>query len=352
MTKKTALVKLRHSDVLKRVSITSNDKPEIIRSVTEKWQKIISLISRLMSVPTALIMRVTEEDLQVFLRSNNNENPYQEGCADSLGKGLYCETVIGTNRELLVANSQDEIVWEDNPDVEFGMVSYFGLPIQWPDAETFGTICVLDSKENPYNETFMELMNEFRLSIEKDLELLVNRDMLKVLAERDMLTSLFNRRKMSETLALEFGRSIRYRTSFSIALIDLDDFKQVNDIYGHDVGDQVIEDFSRTLCSRIRSVDTLGRWGGDEFLLICPNTDCQGVTSLLGGIRTFIEDSTRSIAVEVDFSFGIAEFRVTDQSPDDLFKRADEDLYLAKARKISSSASSSTSADAAVNDPR
>ncbi len=184
-------------------------------------------------------MRITEGKIECFLKSQNKDNPYPDGGSDILGHGLYCETVIGTDRELLVSNALKDPVWVDNPDVELGMISYYGLPIQWPDNEFFGTICVLDNETNPYNETFRELMHEFKLSMEKDLDLLVNQEMLKKMAERDMLTSLFNRRKISETLTLEHDRSMRYKTPFTIALLDLDKFKHVNDTYGHDVGDKV-----------------------------------------------------------------------------------------------------------------
>lgn len=210
------------------------------------------------------------------------------------------------------------------------MISYYGLPIQWPDKENYGTICVLDNKTNQYNESFKELMQEFKLSMEKDLELLVSQERLKNLAERDMLTSIFNRRKTAEILTLEHARSNRYKTPLAIAVIDLDKFKQVNDKYGHDVGDKVLKIFSGAVSARIRNVDIFGRWGGDEFLLICPNTDSTGVALLLEYIYELVVKEIQKTAVEVGFSYGIAEFKSIDTGPDDLFKRADEALYKAK----------------------
>lgn len=167
-----ANVLLRKEKILKSVSITSLDKPEISQVIIEKWQNIIDLIAKIMNVPSGLIMQITEDSMQVFLKSRNPENPYKEKTNDKLGHGLYCETVIGTNAELLIDNALNHKDWHDNPDVKLNMTSYCGLPIQWPDESFFGTICVLDNKENAYTDNFRELIMEFKHSIEKDLELI------------------------------------------------------------------------------------------------------------------------------------------------------------------------------------
>lgn len=333
MAKKTASVRIRRPSIFRAVSITSDEKPEIIEVITEKWQKIISLIARILDVPAALIMQIDDKKIKVYLKSKNAENPYQEGSTDELGKGLYCETVIGTNRELLVANALEDEVWDKNPDIKLGMISYLGLPIQWPDAEIFGTICVLDCKHNPYNETYQELITEFKLSIEKDLELLMKQEMLKSLADRDILTSLLNRRRVSEVLQSEYERSVRYKTPLTIALIDLDELKKINDHHGHDIGDVALLGFSEVLSSRIRTTDIFGRWGGDEFLLICPGTDRDGLIFLLKDIGEQVDVKIGDKNITVSFSCGIAEWEEVDRDVMELFKRADKELYKEKTLK-------------------
>jgi hypothetical protein len=151
--KRKANVFLRKEQVTKSVNITNPDKPAITETVVKKWQKIIDLIARILGVPSGLIMQVTEDSMRVFLKSSNVENPYEKGGSDKLGHGLYCETVIGTNAELVVDNALNYPEWKENPDVKLCMVSYYGVPIQWPDKEFFGTICVLDNKENAYTIT-------------------------------------------------------------------------------------------------------------------------------------------------------------------------------------------------------
>lgn len=168
---RSATVFLREEKRDKTVRITGLDKPQISSAIEEKWQRIINLIARILNVPSGLIMEITEDSMSVFLKSNNGQNPYKNGGCDNLGKGLYCETVIGANSEFLVENARPCSSWKGNPDVKLNMISYYGLPIRWPDGEFFGTICVLDDKRNSYDETFKELIIEFRSSIEKDLEI-------------------------------------------------------------------------------------------------------------------------------------------------------------------------------------
>jgi len=145
---------LRQEQITKNVIISNIEKPQIEEGVIKKWQKIINLTAKILDVPSGLIMQITEDSMRVFLKSKNIDNPYQEGASDSLGSGLYCETVIGNNADLLVDNALKYEEWKDNPDVKLNMISYYGLPIQWPDNDFFGTICVLDNKENSYSDTF------------------------------------------------------------------------------------------------------------------------------------------------------------------------------------------------------
>ncbi|MDN3695754.1 MULTISPECIES: bifunctional diguanylate cyclase/phosphodiesterase [Vibrio] len=133
------------------------------------WQNIVDLLAEIISVPSALIMRVHPKHIEVFCRSNSPENPYLTGDSESLGKGLYCETVINSNSELLVPNALKDDKWKSNPDIALGMISYCGIPLNWPNGDAFGTICVLDSKENHYSPMYRELLESFRISIESQL---------------------------------------------------------------------------------------------------------------------------------------------------------------------------------------
>lgn len=152
------------------MSKLNTDNMVIPDEMSSGWQVIVNLLAEIVDVPAALIMRVHKKHIEVFTANNNHTHPYQIGDAESLGKGLYCETVINESRQLLVANAAKDPDWCNNPDMRFGLVAYCGLPLRWPNGKTFGTICVLDSKENPFNDTYQQLLMSFRNSIEAQLE--------------------------------------------------------------------------------------------------------------------------------------------------------------------------------------
>lgn len=133
------------------------------------WQEIVNLLAEIVAVPAALIMRIHQEHIEVFSVNNNHTHPYQVGDTERLGHGLYCETVVSNKQQLLVTNAKEDRQWCANPDIKLGMIAYCGLPLQWPNGDVFGTICVLDDKENPFNSTYQKLLASFRDSIEAQL---------------------------------------------------------------------------------------------------------------------------------------------------------------------------------------
>lgn len=148
-------------------------KFEIPEDALKKWQDIVDIIAELIGIPSALIMRIVEYDIEVFVSSQSAGNPYHPGDHEHfLGSGLYCETVINTNEKLLVPNALVDKKWKNNPDIKLNMISYLGYPIVLPDKTTFGTICVLDNKENAYSETYESLLRNFRDIIQYQLELM------------------------------------------------------------------------------------------------------------------------------------------------------------------------------------
>ncbi|CAH1543003.1 GGDEF family protein [Vibrio rotiferianus] len=142
---------------------------EIPKSMRKSWQNIANLLARIADVPTTLIMRVHPEHIEVNTSSETPGNPYRVGDKEELGHGLYCEHVIENKRELNVPNALLDEQWQDNPDIKLGMISYCGLPLYWPNGETFGTICMLDTQENQYSDTYRELLSTFKESIEAQL---------------------------------------------------------------------------------------------------------------------------------------------------------------------------------------
>ncbi|MBU2178879.1 MAG: GGDEF domain-containing protein [Gammaproteobacteria bacterium] len=156
---------------------------------------------------------------------------------------------------------------------------------------------------------------------------------LQTMADHDVLTSCYNRRKVLEIAAIHLKKAKRYQQEFSVLVFDLDHFKQVNDTFGHAVGDCVLIGFVERVNAELRKPDELGRLGGEEFIAILPDTSAEAATALAERIRSKIA-SWFPAAVQGQVqtcSIGIAGYSLSLQSLDEVVAAADHAMYQAKA---------------------
>jgi diguanylate cyclase (GGDEF)-like protein len=149
------------------------------------------------------------------------------------------------------------------------------------------------------------------------------------MATTDPLTGLVNRIRLDEKLAECHQFYQRTGRHFSVIIIDLDYFKRVNDTYGHLIGDKTLVKLSKLLSDNIRSIDMVGRWGGEEFMIICPETTSEGGKQLAEKIQSVIERYDFPHIHTMTCSFGISESREGDRI-ENVVGRADSALYRAK----------------------
>ena len=145
----------------------------------------------------------------------------------------------------------------------------------------------------------------------------------------DGLTQINNRNKFEEVFSYEFDKFQRYKTDFSIAILDIDHFKKVNDTYGHLCGDEILIMLANKVNNSIRKTDLFARWGGEEFVLLMPNTNIQNAKILVENLRVIIENEKHKIVGNVTSSFGVTSINNKD-TLESIFKRCDEALYNAK----------------------
>lgn len=159
-------------------------------------------------------------------------------------------------------------------------------------------------------------------------------EQMRKLATRDALTGLYNRGFMIRQFEQEFHRALRYRRPLTALMLDLDDFKKINDHYGHRVGDEALRLVAQQLLSRIRVHDLAGRYGGEEFSVLLPETTLAGARVFAERIRSAIAEATFTALqrdLHITASIGLAELNpATDDSLELLLGRADEALYAAK----------------------
>ncbi|MDE2430266.1 MAG: diguanylate cyclase [Burkholderiales bacterium] len=183
--------------------------------------------------------------------------------------------------------------------------------------------------ENSHNEMKRINTNLENLVAERTQELEQKNIALERLSNTDRLTSLCNRFKLETILDEEHQRCQRYGNTFAIAIIDVDKFKHVNDTYGHQVGDQVLISIANILQEQVRSIDAVGRWGGEEFLVIFPETNLQSAIAIAEKLRRAIAEFDFETVGTRTASFGVAAYRHPDDVTD-MMRRADHALYEAK----------------------
>lgn len=151
---------------------------------------------------------------------------------------------------------------------------------------------------------------------------------MRRLAHTDPLTEISNRRRIDSALidAIEQGH-----TPLTIIMFDIDSFKDINDSHGHSVGDSVLVRTAEIVQDVVRSTDSFGRWGGEEFVVLCPSTDLARGWQMAERLRMAISSHVFGAVGNITASFGVAEYQ-PGESPDDLLARADNVLYLAKMR--------------------
>lgn len=156
---------------------------------------------------------------------------------------------------------------------------------------------------------------------------------LQNLANTDPLTGVWNRRYLLTLCEAEIERACRYNHLFSVLMLDLDRFKQINDIYGHSVGDEVLIGMTKIVKNSLRKVDFWGRFGGEEFVVILPETNLDSAVGVAEGIRATLEKTEFPIQekqVKITVSIGVSTYQLEDQKIDLVLQRADKALYQAK----------------------
>ncbi len=177
-------------------------------------------------------------------------------------------------------------------------ILFYGLSITWPMSTTFVIVAAMNIQ--------------------------------KIQIHTDHLTGLFNRRSFDNRLHTEVDRSLRYGSPLSLIMMDIDHFKDINDDYGHDIGDRVLVSVAEILRKNTRVTDTVARWGGEEFIILMTETDQARAAYAAEKLRKTIEEHTFYNGIKLTMSFGVAQW-LQIASKNLWFRRADRALYQAKA---------------------
>jgi diguanylate cyclase (GGDEF)-like protein/PAS domain S-box-containing protein len=180
-----------------------------------------------------------------------------------------------------------------------------------------------------YSQIRESLYRELESIKHAQKELLAKNMTLEKLASTDKLTGLWNRRYLENAALCETQRASRYNLTLSLILFDIDYFKHYNDSFGHQIGDNLLIMVSNLIAQELRTNDIFARWGGDEFIILLPNTDALAAWQTAEKIRSITETYKAPPVDSVTLSMGVAEY-ITNETVSEWINRADDALYLAK----------------------
>jgi diguanylate cyclase (GGDEF)-like protein len=235
----------------------------------------------------------------------------------------FDESMIVSTGAVLTGNIQREYISQ----------SIMVVPLKI-GSKSIGVLSVQSYQSNAYSESDLEMLELLGANAAIALENARLFSEVQELAITDPVTGLYNRRKFLELAEQEFNRSIRYEHHLSAIMLDIDNFKIVNDTYGHSVGDQVLIQLADVCQAAIRQVDFLARFGGEEFMVLLPETDVNEAAIMAERLRSRTEAyqfKTAPADIKITISLGVAELDKTCTSLNELLDRADFAQYSSKA---------------------
>lgn len=306
----------------------------------ERFDRITRTARRLFGVPIALISLV-DGDRQWFKSCQGL------GVNETDRSISFCGHAILQDVPLVVADATADPRFHDNPLVtrDPNIRFYAGCPLRSPDGAKLGTLCLIGREPRTLSEDEVVALKDLAAWAESELSqvrlgetqlaLIQERDDLKRRAMVDALTQVWNRGAIMEILKAEVSRAARQAHPLSVAMLDGDRFKQINDTHGHQAGDAVLRETAQRLRGVLRAYDAVGRYGGEEFLIVLP--DCGAAPAKV------LAERLREAVCGAPFEAGKAKLAVTASvgvvtsepgrslSPEELVGVADAALYRAKS---------------------
>lgn len=241
-------------------------------SPNKALQILIERIAQVLRIPVAMINFVNKEYV-VF--------KFWKGLPKKLAhagrirrEGTFSAYVIDSGKVLSVNDTTKDERFKKHPVVkEYGFKAYLGVPLKDQAQRTFGIICVMDYKPHKFSPEDIQALEIVGQRVIMELERGEYIKKIKQLSTIDELTGLSNRRHIIRSLSVECERAKRYRRAMTVLMIDVDHFRRINDRYGHTFGDFVLKGIAQIVKESLRKTDHIGRYGGEEILVILPETD-------------------------------------------------------------------------------
>jgi diguanylate cyclase (GGDEF)-like protein len=283
----------------------------------ERFDRITRLAARAFDVPIALVSLVDRE--RQWFKSKRGLD------ASETGRNIsFCGHAILQEGALVVEDALQDPRFHDNPLVvgDPKIRFYAGHAIHGPGGCRIGTLCVIDRQPREFTADDITVLTDLAGMVDRELALIEG-------ATSDELTRLANRRGFTQVAMHVLAMCRRHQLPAVVAVIDLDNFKAVNDSHGHGAGDEVLREFSASLFAQFRESDVVARMGGDEFAILCSGTTSHHIAEPLDRVRAeFAASETAAKYPQLGWSVGFADyFPWSEETIDDLLEKADVGMY-------------------------
>lgn len=305
----------------------------------ERFERISRMVCRSLKVPIAAVTLVDET--RQWYKSIQGVN-----ATESPRDGNFCAHTILKDEILLVPDALLDERFADHPSVTDApfVRFYAGYPLSLSKDILVGTLCAVDTVPREMSPEDQESLFDLSKMVESELkavaisqaqlELIQELNELERVAMLDSLTRVWNRFGIDKLLHREWSHALRNNSPLGIVMVDFDHFKKVNDTFGHLVGDEVIQGGARLMLSALRSYDVIGRWGGDEFMLILPGADREQCIMILQRIQEAITQNpvmTSRGEITISLSMGgVSVIPSTEGTSEDWVGKADNELMQVK----------------------
>lgn len=335
---KSIFERLKTNEEIARRFHTVETKILSILNFVDFFETLLTSIMKEFKVPYVWLSLIKNSELTDLLQSQESSDILKERL-NLINRNTFIK-LVGNNTKPILANKNLKPYFKIFPKTRKYLIKSIAVVPIFLDGEIVGSLNQADispSRFQPGLDT--SLLEHLTVKVSLCLSNVAAHEKLRLLANRDPLTGLFNRRVMEDILKREFARAIRYKKSLSVIFIDLDDFKNVNDTYGHDQGDDLLKYVAEQLIKMSREIDVVARFAGDEFVVILPETSSENAENLMSRFVLYLSKhplKKGKISIAAAISFGVAS--TEDKSikdPLQLLKKADKKLYRLKKQKVS-----------------
>lgn len=298
------------------------------------FEILLTEIIQTFKMPYVWLSVIEDSEVEEVMLQTSDDSGVLANRVNNIKESVF-NALVGTGTSPLLINKDLKPYYNFFPENNAYMIKSMAIAPITLDGKIIGSLNQGDSDINrfePGKDT--SLLEQLAIKVSLCLSNVTAHEKLKFLAFHDPLTELLNRRVMESVLKREFSRSKRFERVLSLIFIDLDDFKIINDTYGHDAGDAILKYVAEKLVKLTRETDVVSRYAGDEFVVILPETELKKANNLLKRIQNYFKNNPMEFngeRIAVSISFGAASTKDSEiVNSDFLLKKADQRLYLVK----------------------